>query len=569
MATRDRKPYLTATVLDQAFLDESHDNLENKLEMIANIETPTGFIYASDRNKYVGGTFYEALMKFPVINRTIGDWLSPEIEFSKLTLNFSNVDGRFNDLLPEGENFDGWIGKTIEVKLGLREESSTYKQIYKGRVTEIGGFNRNRKSITIISRDEFDQTNQVFPSKALLAANFPDIDDPLANTILPVIYGDWSTASSLNALGASVPAFPVNGKNATVITGVTDVTCYVSENDNVSLDTSNVYLLRSGSTYKFAPGDITIVSGNRVIDIKQQTITLDDGTLWIYQNGDKFYVRVNGKDLGAYDDSIVWQARDILMTYGGVLAGDFDANWATFRDKAAPTESNIAGFKSRVWTQTPEGAVKYTLSMLEQVRLEYFVDNDRNFKLNSLHFDEFPAVNDIDITIKNWDIRRDSFVPKLDNRNVWNRARGDFNFDPVIGGQSRQTAVFRNDASITQVGKKISKQVIFPNLFEEATVELQVQEMIKLASAQTEFINCELTWRNVLRDLGEFVKLDVDFKSTEFSDVPAMIRKIGYDPNGIKVVVELWSFQMTPYDNYNPGFDGVVGGFNATIIKET
>jgi len=570
MGTVDRKPYLTSTVLDQDFLDQSQDNLENKLEMIADIETPSGFIRASDRNKYVGGTFYEALMKFPVITRTIGDWLSPTIEFSNLTLIVSNVDGRFNNLLPEGADFDGWIGKDVDVSLGLREVSSTYRAIYKGKVTDVGGFQRDRKSITVISRDEFDQVNQTFPTTALLVSDFPDLDDQLANTTLPVIYGDWETdATTLSPIGASVPAYPVNGKNANVIAGTTDVRCYISQFDNSSLDDANVYLVRSGASYKFASSDITIVSGNRVIDIKQSTITLEDGNSWVYKNGDTFFVRVKGKDLGSYSDNIVWQARDILITHGGLVSGDFNANWATFRDKSSPSNSAISTFKSRVWVQDDQGCVEYTLSMLEQVRLEYFVDNDRKFKMNSLHFDEMPALNDIDFTIKNWDIAEGSFQPKLDDRNVWNRARADYNFDPALNGESRQTAIFKNQAAITQAGKAISKTVVFPNLYVESTVELQIKEMLKLASAYTEFINCDLTWRSVLRDLGDFVKFDIDFSSTKYTNVPGMIRKIGYDPNGIKIPVEIWSFQMTPYDNYNPGYDGTVGGFNATITKET
>jgi len=44
--------------------------------MIVEIETPIGTIYASDRNKYAGSTFYEALLNFPIIRRTVGEWLS-------------------------------------------------------------------------------------------------------------------------------------------------------------------------------------------------------------------------------------------------------------------------------------------------------------------------------------------------------------------------------------------------------------------------------------------------------------------------------------------------------------
>ena len=100
MSTSNRREYLTATALNQGVLDRCQDNLDNGVEMVVEVETPTGTIYASDRNKYVGTRFYEALTEFPVIKRSLGDWLSPEIEFSNLTVGVSNVDGRFNQFVP-------------------------------------------------------------------------------------------------------------------------------------------------------------------------------------------------------------------------------------------------------------------------------------------------------------------------------------------------------------------------------------------------------------------------------------------------------------------------------------
>jgi hypothetical protein len=121
MGTVNRKPYLTSSVLDQAFLDECQDNLTNQLELIVDLETPDGYIYLSDRNKYVGDTFYEARLNFPVISRTIGEYLNPTIEFSQLTLEISNVDGFLNHMLPSGADYTSWIGRSVSIKLGLRD----------------------------------------------------------------------------------------------------------------------------------------------------------------------------------------------------------------------------------------------------------------------------------------------------------------------------------------------------------------------------------------------------------------------------------------------------------------
>jgi hypothetical protein len=577
MATSDRREYLTATVLDQDLLDRMQDNLEMKLELVVDVETPAGTIKASDRNKYVAGTFYEALTEFPVVKRSIGEWLEPVIEFSRLTVSVSNVDGRFNQFIAGGANFGGWIGKRVDVKLGLRDVSATYTKIYSGLVTDVGGFQRDRTKITLITRDDFDRVNRNFPSSVFTKGSFPDLEDNFVGVVTPVVYGDWTVGlpernvAGAIAVAASVPVTPVNGANAGVVAGTTALRCIVSANDNVYLDTANVYLKRSDIYYPFDAGDITIVStGNRIIDIKQVGsggTTLIDGAAYQYTSGDLIYVRCKGKDLGAYDDNLVEQAKDILMTYGGVTGGEIDANWASFRDKASPAESSISTFKSRVWVQEPQPAMQYVLSMLEQVRLEAFLSRELKFKLSSLHFDDFEASPTH--VVRNWDVEEGTFNPMLDDRNVWNRARAAYAFDPSRNENAYETAIFRNSPAITQSGKEISKKVVFPNLYEESTVILQLKEMLKLASGYAEFIEITLTPRAVLRDIGDFVSINVNMGSVVFENVPAMIREISYDPRGLKIPVKLWSMQMIPFPGYSPGYAGIVGGSTATITQET
>jgi hypothetical protein len=143
MSNSNRRQYLTATVLDQDFLNESQDNLTNQLELVVDITAPDGsIIRASDRNKYVGNTFYEALVNFPTVQRSVGAWLKDEIEFPTLTLEISNADGRFNKFMPGGSNYGSWISNAVNVKLGLRDVTSTYKTIFNGFITDVAGFSR-------------------------------------------------------------------------------------------------------------------------------------------------------------------------------------------------------------------------------------------------------------------------------------------------------------------------------------------------------------------------------------------------------------------------------------------
>lgn len=579
MSNSDRKPYLTSTVLDQEFLDAAHDNLTNQLEMVVDIQRPDGgFIRASDRNKYVGATFYSARTNFPIITRTIGELLSPEIEFSRLSLEINNVDGFFNDILPAGSDFKTWIGLTVDVRIGLRDVESTYKSIFRGRIADEGGFQRKDKSIVINARNDFDRLNANFPKAVFTKASFPNIDDSLVGVAVPIIYGDWTV--NVETGMASVPAYVVNGLDANVngdTAHTTNVQLLISDVDLTSFDSSQVYVKRGSLVGIFNSADITnIGAGNRSFEIKQgdgggislpfDGIPGGDTDPYSYARGDEFFVKVKGKDLGAYDDNIIWQARDILITYGSVSAGDFDANWATYRDKSSPAQSNISAAKSRIWIQEPQSVIQYVLSLLEQVRIEAFIDRNLKFKLASLHFEDFEA--DPDFTMRNWDTVLGTFQPRIDERNNFNRAQGTFNFLPNRNENFQSTRILRNDLAITNAGKEISKRIVFPNLFDETFVQLQTQELLRLASSYLENIDVELTWRAMLLDIGNFVKINVQIEGTVFEQVPAMIREIGYDPAGVKIPMRLFSFQMVPFGSWNPGYAGITGGQTATINIE-
>ena len=584
MSNDQRLQYEDATALTQAFLDASQDNLVNQLEIVVDIEKPGGgFIRASDRNKYVvtpdgTGTFYEALLVFPVIKRTVGEFLSPTLEFSQLELELSNVDQRFNPLLPAGDSFSGWVGKSVTVRMGLGEIESTYNTIFHGFITEQGGFRRNVSSITIIARDRFDSVNKTFPTETFTLANFPFLEGDKENVLVPIIYGDWTVNVEPNM--SSVPAIPVNGGDPNVngeVTFSVNISLVIAAHGLVSFDTTTVYLQRGEKVWLVPSTDITAINiagpGASSFEIVQssglmlaQTPDTTDQLLE-YGSGDNFYVRVKGKDLGAYDDNILEQAKDILKTYGGLVDGDFAANWATYRDKAAPTKSAISTFKSRVWIQEPQTSLEFALSLLEQVRIEAFIDRNLKVKLLALHLEDFVAAPSFEV--RNWDVAMGSFSLKIDERTNFNRVKAAFNNLPNRKENFQETKVYKNDAAIAQAGKQISKKVIFPNLYEESVVVDQLSETLRITSAYFENVEVTLTWRSMLLDIGDFVKINIKIQSTQFESVPALIREVGYDPMGMKIPLKLWSFQLLPFSGYTPGYLGTVGGSTATITAET
>jgi hypothetical protein len=281
-----------------------------------------------------------------------------------------------------------------------------------------------------------------------------------------------------------------------------------------------------------------------------------------------FYVRCKGVSLAAHSDNIVSQAKYLLKTFGGLQDADFSPRWESMRDKvsAAHPQDSLATVKGRVWLQEPKNLLEYVLSLLEQVRLEAFVNADLKLDLNSLHLSDWQATPSH--IIRNWDVERDSFSPELDESTNFNRAQAVYSYEPISGENAKATSYFRNQDAITQAGREITKRVVYPNLYVQADVENQLKETLKLASAYSEHISLTCTWRSILLDLGSFVTLNVNIGATVFTAIPAMIREIGYNPEGVKMQVKLWSFQMVPFPGWNPGHVGIVGGYNATIAKE-
>jgi len=578
MTTVDRRPYLTATDLTQDLLDEMADNLNGKIEMVAHIKTPDGgTIYVSDRHKYVGGQFYTALIQnMPLISKTIGEWLVPGITFSAISLEVSNVDGRFNNYLPAGDDYLNWVGLDVTILIGIDDIASSYKTIFEGFITEVGGMGRTTKTLNFTARDRYDTINESFPTVTFSNSEYPFIEDSLIGTLKPMILGNWTQFN--NRTPAQIPAFVVNGADPNV---------QDAPRNNVKLvisETVNQFFINGGCYYKVDDNNYALVPSTEIVNVNGDKnyfeVLQDTAVEWFptgdeaipfgpyeYSSGDEFLVQVVGVDIGGvgFDDNIVAQAKHILLTYTPLVPADFDANWETYRTKAAPAQSAISTFISRVWVQDAQGALEYALQLLEQVRLELFIERENlNVKLKSLHFEDFAASPSY--TLKNWDVARDSLSIAISDTTVFNRLQGDFDFNPSLDGNNFKTSIFRNQASIDAT-KPIAKGVFFPNLVDRTVCNLQITEILRLASSQFEVLDLQVTWRSLLLDIGQDVKFDVKIGSSLFDNVVCTVRDIGYSPSGV-VTLKLWSYQMTPFPGYVPGYPGTVGGYDAVILEE-
>jgi hypothetical protein len=346
------------------------------------------------------------------------------------------------------------------------------------------------------------------------------------------------------------------------------VKCIISANANTFFDTNQVWLKRSEKYYKIPLADIKNINTDKnYFEIDHHNSALQiNGEKWTYETSDAIYVRVKGKNLGAYSDNIVSIAQDILEIYGSVVSADLDTSWTTYKNKSTPAQSAIASIKGRAWIGEPQNALEYAVSLLEQVRIELFFNRSQKIALSSLHFDDFQSSPSF--IVRNWDIEKDSFIPQLDDRNNFNRVRAVFSFLPDMAENAFSTKYLKNQAAINQSGKEITKILVYPNLYIEAEVQSQATETLKLASGYREIINLTLTNRAILKDIGNWILLDVEIGSSTFSGVPCQIRDISYSPNGLKLPMRIWSFAMLPFGTWNPGYTGIVGGQSATIIAE-
>jgi hypothetical protein len=450
--------------------------------------------------------------------------------------------------------------------------------VFDGFVTDVEGFERSFIDFKLICRNRFDSVNKQIPNQALITDDFPNLEDEFVGLAVPLIYGDWTTA--LRREGSMVPAFPVNGTDPLVNgsldpvdpnAGDTPLQLVISSTPLASLDTATVTLLRGDEFHTFSSSDITITpsTDNTVFTITQKNLVIDT-IPWVYASGDEFYVRCQGTNISGDDSNIVEQAKDILIRFGGVSSLDFDASWATFAAKSSPAQSAIANILSRVWVQESNKVIDLVAAMLEQVRLEPYIDRNNKWALSSLHFDEIPTSPSY--KVRNWDISKSSLNIQTSERNNFNRAQADYSFDPAKGQNAFSTAIYRNQDAITQANnREISKLITFPQLYVESDVENQLIEILRLASGYTEFIDCVLTPRSFLKDIGDYIQLSIDIGSIEFSEaaspIVGMIRDLSYIPGTMGIGARIWVYQMINFPGYT-GPAGTVAGFDQTITKE-
>lgn len=195
----NRRPWLNANaVFDDNLLDASYPVMN--IQWIADIELDTDVTFRiSNRSFYVqdkdgNNRYYDARAeKPPVINVTVGEWLSPNYEVSDVVLSLNNRDGYFNDFLPYGANFRQWSGAKITIKVGFGEKYENYFTLFEGQVTVKQGIETTRDTVELRAYDKLDLDEVPIPPLSFSADIYPDIGEEASGKAVPLVYGDWST----------------------------------------------------------------------------------------------------------------------------------------------------------------------------------------------------------------------------------------------------------------------------------------------------------------------------------------------------------------------------------------
>jgi hypothetical protein len=272
------------------------------------------------------------------------------------------------------------------------------------------------------------------------------------------------------------------------------------------------------------------------------------GTIpYLFQDGDVASISVKVPySTGQYGNPILI-AKNIIKTLGGVVDGDLDtASWTALETKATPPQSNMTSIKARIWIGNEADKILETaLGLLEQVRVELYWNNAQKIALRSIHPEDFATQGSFRIEQIHFD--ESSLKVTSDQRNFFNKAMGNYAFTPGLGKTQLQTKIRKNQNSINKAGREVIKAIDMPALYVDTDVLNQIDEFIRFYSTSQQYVEANVAWVALLRDLTEIVNVNYSIGSIVFDNRPMKIRDITFNPATACLMFKLLSFANFPY----------------------
>lgn len=529
--------------------------------------TRTWTLRFADRPKYVGNNYYEGRASFPQVKRTIGELQSPKLQFSQFEVVLANMDGFYNAYLPSGASYFPFIGARLQIQIGLRDVSGSFITVFDGYVPEDGGCTTQRETITIRANDRFNSLNVKVNLPSINSTDFPSAPTDVLGKVIPFVLGDWSVGYSITAAASVLSVDDGFGAQVDVV---------VDSPDSFYGGIIGYYV--GGGAFVFSIGSYTpdnatavhIKRGDALIQCNYTAAPANTAGYWsmgvsslvksgggtapyTYQSGDIAVIKIKVPYTGTSYSNIIQLAEEILVTLGGLSTGDLDStSWTALKAKSTPAAVDFTTLKGRLWVgDNNKNILEIVLGLLEQVRVEMFVNRSGLIALKALHPDEFTAQASLD-RIEQVEINEESVQIKVDELTFFNQALINYAFTPVTNKTMLTTRQKLNQNSIDKSGKTVIKGIDCPWLYIESDVLYQLVEFLRIYSTGLNFIDLEVCWVHLLRELGSFLGLSYSIGSIDYTNAPMQIRDFGINLANGSVVLKLLSLANFAYTGYSP-----------------
>lgn len=566
------KLYDEATSLTQDFLDQTFSYGETRLQSICTITKNGKSIRVSSIPKYVGDDFYDGRASLPVIRKSMGEFLATTFQFDDTSIEISNVDGFYNKYLIGGAEYTNFIGGTMTYSLGISDIQSTYINIFNGTIKTDAGLDLDRDTISFQAQNNLTSFNRTVDLPEITKGTFPSAPDDVVGKKIPVVIGDWTVgcnvvqtgSAKVNVSGTDYDAetYKTNNFYGAVIGYYIGGGYFVFATGNYTPSTiSNAWLKRGDKLLAVNFNSTAQVVGGYYTCLITTIKKLGGGTIvYNYEQGDELVISVS---VGS-DDNLVSQCQKLLQDILGLT--NFSTNWTTLKNKATPSQSAISSIKSRVWFGDSEiSLLEYVNSMLMQVRLKMVVLSDGTIDLFSLHFEDWPAPTSIR-KIESFEIVEKSLKITTEPRNFICGANANYAFTPSAQATMLRTNLLTNNVSKTAIGgSNLLKTIDFPNLYVESDVNAQISEYVRMFSFPLEYLSISTAWTGLLDEVGDFVTVNVQLGSINYSNVPCVVMEKGINLQTFEVQYKLLSLNGFSYPNNLVTYTGQMSSYNQTL----
>lgn len=378
------------------------------------------------------------------------------------------------------------------------------------------------------------------------------IDEGNVLTIVDNFTGQFYRINPFSPIINVVSTFNISGFAPTAI-DIVDLAFDVNKTELIVLDRN------TSSYYRVNPTTGALIAGSTV-----NVLTIAPN--FNYPNGIGYYIDgtifiLNKSDLSIYNynefanssDNIGFICRDMLQSYAGKTAFDFDLLWNE------TSRNSLAEYKARVYIDEKVNAINYIFSLLSGFNANAYI-RFQKYALFQINFQNFNTVGDL---IREGDIKKGTFKPSKEYNQYFNTALANYKKLPFTG-TTTGSDIYVSPSGVKLAGKEISKTLEMKAVYRRADLDKLLPLFVRLAAAEPEFVSTTLGFRFLFTQPNVFY--NINFVNPEynkvsgrrFAMVPAFVRSIQIDLKTMDVDLKLWSLGTTQFGNYNPG--GVIGG---------